>query len=216
MLSRCFQIGSTIYTGLLVIIYFKKRRAIWKKNPVASSLYIRTSQAFRHVWSITLMIIFFSISPQLIKKSGVVSPHRCISASTMIRLNSQCVRTEKISAVWGTPIQWRHNGCDGVSNHQPHYCLLNGLFRPRSKKTSTLRATGLCEGNSPVTGDFPAHRASNAKNISIWWCHHGREVWKQFIIRVEVISMPFHNMSSKTTALERSHCRVVTYTCFII
>ena len=65
-----------------------------KKKPVASSLYIRTSQAFRHVWSITLMIIF-SISPQLIKKSGVVSPHRCISASTMIRLNSQCVRTEE-------------------------------------------------------------------------------------------------------------------------
>ena len=31
-----------------------------------------------------------------------------------------------------------------------------------SKKTSKLRVTGLCEGNSPVTGEFPAQRASNA------------------------------------------------------
>ena len=33
-------------------------------------------------------------------------------------------------------LQWRHNGRDGVSNHQPHYCLLNRLFRLRTKKTS--------------------------------------------------------------------------------
>ena len=30
------------------------------------------------------------------------------------------------------------------------------------KKTSKLRLTGLCEGNSPVTGGFHAQRASNA------------------------------------------------------
>ena len=67
---------------------------------------------------------------------------------------------------------WRHNGCDGVSNHQPHDCLLNRLFRRRAKKTSKLRVTGLCVGNSPVTGEFPAQMASNAENVSIWWRHH--------------------------------------------
>ena len=41
---------------------------------------------------------------------------------------------------------WRHNGHDGASNHQPHHCLLNGLFRHRSKKTSKLCVTGLCAG----------------------------------------------------------------------
>ena len=41
----------------------------------------------------------------------------------------------------------------------------------RSKKTSKLRATGLCAGNSPVTGEFPAQMASNA-DVSIWWRHH--------------------------------------------
>ena len=46
------------------------------------------------------------------------------------------------------------------------------LFRCRSKKTSKLRVTGLCEGNSPVTGEFPAQRASDTENVSIWWRHH--------------------------------------------
>ena len=72
-------------------------------------------------------------------------------------------------------LQWRHNGRDSVSNHQPHHCLLNRLFRRRSEKTSKLRVTGLCAGNSPVTGEFPAQMASNAKNVSIWWRHHGKD-----------------------------------------
>ena len=70
------------------------------------------------------------------------------------------------------PLQRRHNGHDGVSNHQPHDCLLNRIFGRRSKKTSKLRVTGRCAGNSPVTGEFPAPRATNAKNVFIWWRHH--------------------------------------------
>ena len=42
----------------------------------------------------------------------------------------------------------------------------------RSKKTSKLRATGLCAGNLLVTGEFPAQTASNAENVSIWWRHY--------------------------------------------
>ena len=29
-----------------------------------------------------------------------------------------------------------------------------------------------CEGNSPVTGEFPAQRTSNAEKVFIWWRHH--------------------------------------------
>ena len=50
------------------------------------------------------------------------------------------------------PLRWRHNERDSVSNHQPRMCLLNRLFKHRSKKTSKLRVTGLCAGNSPLTG----------------------------------------------------------------
>ena len=69
-------------------------------------------------------------------------------------------------------LQWRHNEHDDVLNHQPHDGLLKRLFSRRSKKTSKLGVTGLCEGNSPVTGEFPVQRASNAENVSIWWRHH--------------------------------------------
>ena len=69
-------------------------------------------------------------------------------------------------------LQWRHNGHDSISNHQPHDRLLNRFFRGRSKKTSKLRVTGLCVGNSPGTGEFPAQMASYPENVSIWWRHH--------------------------------------------
>ena len=69
-------------------------------------------------------------------------------------------------------LQRRHNEHDGFSNHQHHDCLLNRSFKRRSKKTSKLRVTGFCEGNSPVTGELPEQRASNAENVSIWWRHH--------------------------------------------
>ena len=70
------------------------------------------------------------------------------------------------------PLRWRHNELDGVSNNQPHDCLLNRLFARWSKKTAKLRVTGLCVGNSPFTGEFPTHRVSYAENVSIWWRHH--------------------------------------------
>ena len=70
------------------------------------------------------------------------------------------------------PLHWHHNGRDSVPNHQPHDCLLNRLFRCRSKKTSKLCVTGLCVGNSSGTGEFPAQTANNMENVSIWWRHH--------------------------------------------
>ena len=60
-------------------------------------------------------------------------------------------------------LQWHHNKHDGVSNHQPHDCLLN-----RTKKTSKLRVTGLCGVDSKVTGEFPAQMARNTENVSFF------------------------------------------------
>ena len=78
--------------------------------------------------------------------------------------------------------RWHHNENNGVSNHQPHNCLFDRLFKPRSKKTSKRRVTGLCEGNSLKTGEFPAQRASTAENVSIWWRRHvetpSRSLWR--------------------------------------
>ena len=52
-------------------------------------------------------------------------------------------------------LQWRLNGRDGISNHQPHACSLNRLFRRNSKKTSKLNVimNCFCHGNY----SFQAH-----------------------------------------------------------
>ena len=96
-----------------------------------------------------------------------------------ISVNLRCIWREvsllmdiKSSNLFAYTLQWRHNGCDSISNHQPHDWLLNLLFRRRSMKASKLRIPGLCAGNSPVTGEFPAHMASKEENVSIWWLHH--------------------------------------------
>ena len=82
-------------------------------------------------------------------------------------------------------LQWRHNEYNGVSNHRRFDYLFNRLFRLRSKKTPKLRATGLCEGNPPVTGGFPSQRKSNAENIPlallniVWpWKRHSKSPQK--------------------------------------
>ena len=46
------------------------------------------------------------------------------------------------------------------------------VYSGTDQKTSKLHITGFCEGNSPVTGEFPAQMASNAENVSICWRHH--------------------------------------------
>ena len=92
----------------------------------------------------------------------------------LIKISLKCVpmgpieNTVSLARVMAYPLQWRHNEHGSVSNHQRFHCC----FRLRSKKTSKLRVTGLCAGNSPVTGDFPAQKASNAENVSIRWRHH--------------------------------------------
>ena len=97
----------------------------------------------------------------------------CINYSSRCCVNRTVQRCRPQMLQWDFPsnmssLGWRHNERDGVSNHQPHDCLLNRLFRRRSKKTSKLRVTGLCEGNSQDSGEFPAQRTSNAENVSIY------------------------------------------------
>ena len=68
---------------------------------------------------------------------------------------SPCLSITGIIIKWIYSLHWRHNDHDGVSDHQPRGCLLNLLFRSRSKKTSKLRVTGLCVGNSPGPVNSP-------------------------------------------------------------
>ena len=72
---------------------------------------------------------------------------RCYSSSTVCDHYSDVIMGTMVSQIVSAGLE----------------CLFNRLFRHRSKRTSKLRVTGLCEGNSPGTGKFPSQRASNAK-----------------------------------------------------
>ena len=201
----------------------------------------------------------------------ILSGHTIILSGHVCHVSHEWCLGYSISSCIGSTLQWRHNGRHGVSNHQPHHCLLNRLFGRRSnkisklrlcagnspgpvnsppkgsvtrkmfpfddvimndfdssvdlsassaviyatkcllnimcsrisythysdvimsamasqitslkiaystvyseedKKTSKLRATGLCAGNSLMACELPAQRASNAENVSVWWRHH--------------------------------------------
>ena len=77
-------------------------------------------------------------------------------------------------------LQERHNERDSVSNHQPHDCLLNRLFKAQIKENiEAPRHWPLWE---EFTGDrwIPRTKASSAENASIWWRHHASKysyVW---------------------------------------
>ena len=107
--------------------------------------------------------------------------------------------TKRISWIsFGHTLLWRHNECSGISNHRRLNCLLNLLFRRRSKKTPKPHVTGICKGNSSVTGEFPAQKASNAENVSIWsW-------WRYY----EIPSLPFYKEPSTATIVSEVKCGI--------
>ena len=93
----------------------------------------------------TLSQYSLSIAPL---RWGVFWTNNMSSSTCRFCLKLHCPTTNHLLVLW--TLRWRHNGRDSVSNHQPRDCLHNRLFRRRSKKTSKLRVTGLCAGNSPV------------------------------------------------------------------
>ena len=54
----------------------------------------------------------------------------------------------------------------------PSLTIVYSTVYSGADQRNKFRITDLCEGNSPVTGEFPAQRASNAQNVSILWRHH--------------------------------------------
>ena len=123
---------STVYSG-----------AYWSKHQSSASLAFvrgihRGPVNSPHKWPVTR--IMFPFDDVIMNQCQTTScnPH---SPSAWIRIT----------------LQWRHNGPDGVSNHQPYDCLLSRLFRRRSKKTSSaslafLRGIHWWPVNSPHEG----------------------------------------------------------------
>ena len=111
-------------------------------------------------------------------KAGDMRRHRAhydvtVSHNGSVRWNMFLFNNVTMGVCWGIVckhgniLHWRHNGHDGVSNHQPHGCLLNRLFGRRSKKTSKLRVTGLCARNSPGPVNSP-HKWPVTRKMFHW------------------------------------------------
>ena len=172
----CFNWNALNFILTNLIVYKSVLFRVKVRADQATSLYIKRLCTV----CITLIGMHLPPTPGIISMGLLAKPETitCLIISSNFRNCDEKETTSMANNLYGAKIQnagtlpWRHNERDGDSNHQPHDCLLNRLFRGRSKKTSKLRVTGLCAGNSPLTGEFPAQIASNAVNVSIWWRHH--------------------------------------------
>ena len=115
--------------------------------------------------AISCKLELFEIPGRYLMICSLHIPDRLYSIWCMARRNNRLGMLPSFIDSVLAPLQRRYNGRDGVSNQQQYFCLLNRLFGRRSKKTSKLRVTGLCVGNSPVTGEFHAQMARNAENV---------------------------------------------------
>ena len=143
-------------------------------------------------WQNLLARANWNLQPSL-NKSQVL--HFIIEVVVIDRFHCTCqVLRNLILAVHGKTLQWCHNERDGLSNHRRLECLLNRLFRRRSKKTSKRRVTGLCEGNSPVTNEFPAQRSSNGPERVRKCFHLMTSSW--------VVESTYHHITPGFTGLQ--------------
>ena len=112
---------------------------------------------------------------------SIVSGHNCNEILTILYSSYLKKKTSYPTII----LQWRHNKCDGVSNHWRFDCLLNSLFRRRSMNTPKFRHWPLW---GEFTGDrwIPAQRASNAENVSIWWHHHEWIIWRLYSFKSSI------------------------------
>ena len=119
--------------------------------------FIKVNFAFKYTKHLTIQPLMFCLSKEI-----------CV--------NDFAICWIILCPVFCVALQWRHNERDGVSNHQPPDCLFSRLFKAQIKHQRPTNIKAPCHWPLWVeftgTGEFPAQRASNAENVSIWWRHH--------------------------------------------
>ena len=137
---------------------------------IIDSVYIINSDIMMRILLISSIKLFFhkhvvpsDISNYFSSSRSLISYHHTYILFIWNKRRAESLHCSQLIVFISDYLQWRHNGRDCVSNRQPHDCLLSRLLKCISKKTSKLRFTGLCAGNSSATGKFPAEMASNAE-----------------------------------------------------
>ena len=123
-------------------------------------------------------------------------------------------------------LHWRHNGHSGVSNHQPHYCLLNRVFGCRSKKhqssASLVFVWGIHRGpvNSPHKGPVTRKMFPFDDGIMVRKCSGHRWISKVPVIRGLAVFFGLHDphesVEQKVIYLrfESLRCKIVIHICW--
>ena len=88
-----------------------------KKNKAAGEIVTPKKYGFHPSWKKFLCRTDIDFSVQFMRTTNACSPQ--MLSEIMVFFNT---------------LQWRHNERDGVSNHQPHDCLLNRLFKAQNKE----------------------------------------------------------------------------------
>ena len=92
--------------------------------------------------------------------------------SFILRISS-CIDSRGYDC-WNIPNNYKHY-CDVMMASQITsltivYSIVHSGADQRKHQSSAWLA--FVRENSPVSGEFPAQRARNAENVSIWWRHH--------------------------------------------
>ena len=157
-----------------------------------------------HFCEILLKIPIFSFLKMCFKIEAILSWPQCVKyIAYMLTLpsiscwrfrvfvsNTSAVKLQACKIIECTPrnkhtLLWRHNEHDGFSNHQPRDCLLNRLFKRRSKETSKLPVSGLCAGNSPGPVNSPHKWPVTRKMFpffSICYIYRGNDFAVTFVL----------------------------------
>ena len=113
---------------------------------------------------IQVSIKYIGVSCAHFQRQGVSGNEHKSETQSKHRLSHRISQPHLTTAKQNMWTGWRHQ----METFSALLALCGG-----EKKTSKLHVTGLCVGNSPVTGEFPTQRASNVEDVSNWLCHHG-------------------------------------------
>ena len=90
---------------------------------------------------------------------------------TMVTSQEICMRCFAVCVLSKSLLSVSHYN-DVIMNKMAFRLFTQPFVQAQIKENIKVRVTDLCAVNSPVTGEFPAQRASNTENVSIWWRHH--------------------------------------------
>ena len=163
-------------------------------NQILANLHLKTSRYWHILCNISLtpvpqskhLILIMVWSAEIVYLKGLLIKAVCLSLRyipfemkdrvkyLLMFIALICIISSVdrwLNCFYTAPLQWCHINVvqSRIAGHST-VCLT--AYASHVKETSKSALLAPFEGNSPVTGEFHAQRASNGEKASIWWRHH--------------------------------------------